>query len=164
MVSRPSSRTSPTPVPIPIPAFSLPSRPLTPHHPPRRIRHGRTPTSPLPPLPPLHDTDQPFTYTIRLYNRAYRFEFCDTASPTHYTLLRPHFVIICYDVSDRRSLVNAQQVWRRGVSRWYEGAEGEVPVMLLGLKRDLRREGEGVVEPLEVGGSFFREGGVGLCG
>lgn len=164
MVSRPSSRTSPPPHP---PSNQAPRLPLPVHRltPPRRIRHGRTPTSALPPLPPLHDTDQPFTYTIRLYARAYRFEFCDTASPTHYTLLRPHFVIICYDVSDRRSLVNAQQVWRGVVSRWYEGQKGgEVPVMLLGLKRDLRREGEGVVEPLEVGGSFFREGGVGLCG
>ncbi|KAL9042001.1 MAG: hypothetical protein Q9214_003918, partial [Letrouitia sp. 1 TL-2023] len=103
-----------------------------------------------PPL--LRDLDQPFIYDIRIYNRPYRFEFFDTASPTHYTLLSPDFVIICFDISSRTSLVNAKEVWRKGVSTWFVGErEGRVPVMLLGLKRDERREDgvEKVVYPQE---------------
>jgi len=97
-----------------------------------------------------------------MYNRPYRFEFSDTAPPEHYTLLSPDSIIICYDISDRRSLVNAQYAWRKEAIRHYnlrrEGiVRGEfaqrgtedIPVMLLGLKRDLRVEGEGTIYPQE---------------
>ncbi|KAA6414539.1 MAG: hypothetical protein FRX48_01288 [Lasallia pustulata] len=84
-----------------------------------------------------------------MYNRPYRFEFYDIAAPEHYTLLQPDFVILCYDISDRRSLVNAQQVWKKEAGRRYSKGDDEVPVMLLGLKRDLRREEEGVIYPQE---------------
>lgn len=89
-----------------------------------------------------------------MYNRAYRFEFSDTASPENYTLLHPNFVVLCYDVNDRRSLVNVQQVWRKDVIRHYAVADETIPVMLLGLKRDLREEGEGVIYPQEVSGAL----------
>ena len=101
-------------------------------------------------LPLLRDLDQPFVYDIRMYNRSYRFEFYDTASPENYTLLQPDFVILCYDISDRNSLVNVQQVWRKDIVRNYAEDREDIPVMLLGMKRDLRREEEGVIYPQEV--------------
>ena len=86
-----------------------------------------------------------------MYNRSYRFEFYDTASPENYTLLQPDFVILCYDISDRRSLINVQQIWRNDVTRLYMSQkEDNLPVMLLGLKRDARVEEEGVIYPQEV--------------
>ncbi|MCJ1282654.1 hypothetical protein MMC26_001979 [Xylographa opegraphella] len=97
----------------------------------------------------LRDLDQPFVYDIRMYNRPYRFEFYDTASPENYTLLHPNFVILCYDVNSRASLLNVQQVWRKEVVRNYARDDESIPVMLLGLKRDLRVEGEGIVYPQE---------------
>lgn len=48
--------------------------------------------------------------------------------------------------------MNAQQVWRKDVIRHYAVADETIPVMLLGLKRDLREEGEGVIYPQEVSG------------
>lgn len=102
------------------------------------------------PLPVLHDMDQPFIFNISMYNRPYRFEFFDTASPENYTLLRPDFIILCYDVTDRRSLINIQQVWRKDVTRHYRRVDEDVPLMVLGLKRDARVEGEGVIFPQEV--------------
>ena len=85
-----------------------------------------------------------------MYNRPYRFEFYDTASPENYTLLHPDFVILCYDINSRKSLVNVQQVWRKDVIRNYAMQDESIPVMLLGLKRDLRVEGEGIIYPQEV--------------
>lgn len=85
-----------------------------------------------------------------MYNRHYRFEFHDTAFPEHYTLLRPDFVVLCYDVSDRRSLVNVQHVWFRRMVESYMKERDDIPVMLLGLKRDLRVEKPGVIYPQEV--------------
>jgi GTPase SAR1 family protein len=87
-----------------------------------------------------------------MYNRHYRFEFYDTAAPENYTLLNPDFVIICYAIDDRRSLINAQQVWRKNATRTYMLRRDDIPVMLLGLKRDLRVEEDGVIYPQEVSG------------
>ncbi|MCJ1391288.1 hypothetical protein MMC18_004151 [Xylographa bjoerkii] len=97
----------------------------------------------------LRDLDQPFLYDIRMYNRLYRFQFYDTASPENYTLLRPNFVILCYNVSDRKSLDNVKQVWRNDVIRNYSHEDESIPVMLLGLKRDLRVECDGIIYPQE---------------
>ena len=85
-----------------------------------------------------------------MYNRLYRFEFYDTASPTNYTLLLPDFVVLCYDINDRRSLTNAAQVWFPQMVKCYMQERENVPVMLLGLKRDLRVEREAVIYPQEV--------------
>lgn len=124
---------------------------------PRQLSQGqnsiRTKTTGL---PLLHDLDQPFIYDVRMYHRTYKFHFYDTASPKNYTLLHPNFVIICYDISDRRSLVNVQHVWRKDVIRHYAVTDEKIPVMLLGLKRDLRVEGEGIIYPQEVGEIQFR--------
>ena len=85
-----------------------------------------------------------------MYNRPYRFEFYDTASPENYTLLRPDFVILCFDIGDRESLTNVQQIWRKDVYRYFTRTADNIPVMLLGLKRDLRDEQEEYVDPHEV--------------
>lgn len=71
-------------------------------------------------------------------------------------MLNPDFVIICFAIDDRRSLVNAQHVWRKNAARLYMRERDDIPVMLLGLKRDLRVEEEGVIYPEEVseGGRF----------
>ncbi len=86
-----------------------------------------------------------------MYNRYYRFEFHDTASPEHYTLLKPDFVVLCYDINDRRSLVNVQHVWFKRMVESYMEDRDDIPIMLLGLKRDLREEKPGVIYPQEVG-------------
>lgn len=101
----------------------------------------------------LHDIDQPFVYDIRMYNRPYRFEFYDTASPQSYTLLQPDLVVLCYDIGNRATLADVQNDWRKQVYLHYYRREDRIPVMLLGLKRDLRVRMErekGMVDPLEV--------------
>lgn len=74
-------------------------------------------------------------------------------------MLNPDFVIICYAVDDRRTLVNAQQVWRKNATRLYMRERDNIPVMLLGLKRDLRVEEEGVIYPEEVSKKKKKGGG-----
>lgn len=115
----------------------------------RRLCHGVS-AADLSDFPVLRDLDQPFPFDISLWNRPYRFEFSDTASPENYALLSPDFVILCYDVNDRRSLVNTKEVWRKIVGRHYKCEGEDVPIMLLGLKRDLRVEGPELVDPQEV--------------
>jgi Ras homolog gene family, member A len=98
----------------------------------------------------LRDIDQPFVYDIRMYNRPYRFEFYDTASPQNFTLLQPDFVILCYDINNRASLEDTQMNWRKRVYLHYR-REDRIPVMLLGLKRDLRvKEADSMVDPMEA--------------
>lgn len=117
---------------------------------PSRLSRGQESLGATGPLPLLHDLDQPFIFNISMYNRPYRFEFFDTASPENYTLLRPDFIIFCYDVTDRRSLSNIPEVWRKDVARHYTRVDEDVPLMVLGLKRDARVEEEGVIYPQEV--------------
>ena len=122
---------------------------------PRRLSHGRNSVRTETKIfPLLRDLDQPFVWDIRMYNRAYRFEFSDTSSPENYTLLHPDFIILCYDISDRTSLVNAQHVWKKEVMRNYCRRKDDIPVMLLGLKRDLRVEDDQIIYPQEVTASL----------
>jgi len=100
-------------------------------------------------LPLLRDLDQPFVYDIRMYNRPYRFEFYDTASPQDYSLLRPDFVVLCYSIDDMMSLVNMQHIWFKRMVECYMREKEDIPVMVLGLKRDLRNEEDGVIYPQE---------------
>ena len=96
-----------------------------------RSRHTRSPT--------LRDTDQPYAFDITLYGRPYRLRFFDTASPTNYTLLHPSFVILCFDISSRASLDSLSTTWLSTVNQHFNYDEN-LPVMLLGLKRDLRKQ------------------------
>jgi Ras family protein A len=95
----------------------------------------------LPPyaLPKLRDSDQPYAFDITLYGRPYRIQFYDTASPTKYTLLRPSFVILCYDITSRASLDSLATNWLPIVNEHFNYDEN-LPVMVLGLKRDLRKQ------------------------
>ncbi|KAH0559725.1 hypothetical protein GP486_003761 [Trichoglossum hirsutum] len=86
-------------------------------------------------LPVLHDLDQPFVFDVKLFNRPYRFEFCDTASPRNYTLLHPDVVVLCYDISNPESLTAVKEKWSKEVHIYYEP---DRPTLMLGLKRDLR--------------------------
>ncbi|KAF2873900.1 P-loop containing nucleoside triphosphate hydrolase protein [Massariosphaeria phaeospora] len=95
----------------------------------------------LPPyeLPKLRDMDQPFTFNISLYARPYTLNFYDTASPMNYTLLQPSFIILCYDISKRSTMQSVREHWSKIVNTHFNYDEA-LPVMVLGLKRDMRRE------------------------
>ena len=90
-------------------------------------------------LPRLRDLDQPFPFNITLYNRPYRFEFSDTASPTNYTLLRPDLIVLCYSIADPASLRSVQEHWKVVVETHFNYNES-LPVILLGLCRDAREK------------------------
>jgi GTPase SAR1 family protein len=76
----------------------------------RRISQGRQSLNGKTPINLLRDMDQPFIFEVRSRKGQYRFEFHDTSSPESWRLLRPDLVIICYDISQRLSLVNLQRV------------------------------------------------------
>jgi hypothetical protein len=58
----------------------------------------------------LRDIDQPFIFEARNRAGAYRLEFYDTSSPENWRLLEPDVIIICYDISQRLSLINMQRL------------------------------------------------------
>lgn len=90
-------------------------------------------------IPMLRDMDQPFVFNITPSNSKppFRFEFFDNDAPDNYTLLEPDFVILCYDISNRESLESVRAHWRKRVILTFR-KEDRIPVMVLGLKRDLR--------------------------
>ncbi|KAK5715871.1 hypothetical protein LTR15_009696 [Elasticomyces elasticus] len=90
-------------------------------------------------LPTLHALDQPYPFNISLYNRKYRLEFSDTASPTNYTLLKPAVIILCYSIADPVSLHNLKALWRKEVDGHFSTDE-RIPVIVLGLQRDVRKK------------------------
>ena len=90
-------------------------------------------------LPRLRDLDQPFTFDIRMYNRPYRFEFYDTASPENYTLLKPAMIILCYSIADPKTLTSLHTTWKYVVETHFN-ADESLPVVVLGLKRDVRSQ------------------------
>jgi Ras homolog gene family, member A len=95
----------------------------------------------LPPynLPVLRDLDQPYEFNIRTKKGQLRFLFFDTASPTNYSLLEPDFILLCYDISNRDSLESLKTRWKPEITSHFNYDE-RLPVMVVGLKRDLRRE------------------------
>ena len=100
------------------------------------------------PLPVLRDLDQPFPFNIRMYNRPYRFNFYDTSSPENFNLLRPALVILCYSIADPESLASVQKHWKPLVETQFND-DDTLPVILLGLKRDVRGQEDygGSVKP-----------------
>ncbi|OAA67218.1 Rho-like protein [Niveomyces insectorum RCEF 264] len=90
-----------------------------------------------PPL--LRDSDQPFVFELRSRTQAFRLEFSDTASPENWRCLRPDVVVLCYDVSHRPSLASLQSRWTKEVRTVFAAHSDLLPVLVLGLKRDLRR-------------------------
>ncbi|KAK3344079.1 P-loop containing nucleoside triphosphate hydrolase protein [Lasiosphaeria hispida] len=116
-----------------------------------RISQGRQNFHGMRPITLLRDIDQPFVFEIRSRKGLYRFEFFDTSSPETWKLLRPNLVIICFDISQRLSLINLQRVWIKEFRTTF--ASGDVtPVLVMGLKRDLRSEEDpnGIIYPQEA--------------
>ncbi|TVY32432.1 GTP-binding protein [Lachnellula subtilissima] len=99
-----------------------------------------------------HILTTPFIFDINLKSTPYRFQLYDTASPESWTLLTPHVVILCYDISSRLSLINVQRLWSREIPRTFPSLADSLPVLLLGLKRDLRSEQDpnGIIYPQEA--------------
>ena len=98
----------------------------------------------------MRDFDQPFVFDLRGRTQPYRLEFYDTSSPTNYTLLRPNLIILCYSITSLDSLDSLKTKWKTIVESHFNYDES-LPVMVLGLKRDLRREGvDGMVFPQEA--------------
>ncbi|WPG99982.1 putative transforming protein rho [Acrodontium crateriforme] len=93
------------------------------------------------PLPVLHDLDQPYPFNIRMYNRPYRFEFYDTASPKHFTLLRPSLIILCYSIAQPDSLRSLGSKWKEIVESHFNYDES-LPVIVVGLQRDVREKSD----------------------
>lgn len=76
-----------------------------------------------------------------MYNKPYTFLFSDTSSPENYTLLRPSVIVICYDISNPSTLKSVKTRWRQEVDTHFNVSERQ-PVVLLGLKRDVREESD----------------------
>ncbi|PLN85767.1 P-loop containing nucleoside triphosphate hydrolase protein [Aspergillus taichungensis] len=98
----------------------------------------------------LRDTDQPFLFDIRFTKKVFTLEAYDVASPNqHWTTLNPDVVLLAFDISNRETLAGLK-AWRHDIIRYFQHGQGErIPVMLVGLKRDLRKEGEGIIYPQE---------------
>ncbi|KAL1971263.1 hypothetical protein VTN77DRAFT_215 [Rasamsonia byssochlamydoides] len=102
------------------------------------------------PLQLLHDSNQPFVYDIRFSKKSFRLEFYDTANPNqHWTSLQPDVVLLAFDISNRATL-DGLKGWRNDITRYFQSGAGErIPVMMIGLKRDLREENESIIYPQE---------------
>lgn len=117
------------------------------------------------------DGDQPFIYDIRFSRKKFTLEIYDTASPNqHWSTLQPDVVVLAFDISNRETLAGLKAVtssywteypyflantnqWRHDIIRYFQHGHGErIPVMMLGLKRDLRKEEEGIIYPQEASG------------
>ncbi|KAI2900665.1 hypothetical protein CBS63078_6952 [Aspergillus niger] len=98
----------------------------------------------------LRDSDQPFIYEIRFSKRSFTLEVYDTASPNqHWSTLQPDVILLAFDISNRDTLNNLRN-WRNDITRYFQNGYGErIPIMLIGLKRDLRVEGNGIIYPQE---------------
>ncbi|OQD75993.1 hypothetical protein PENDEC_c005G03056 [Penicillium decumbens] len=122
-----------------------------------RLKSGKRPTPPQPgsapdsPPAPLRDTDQPFIYDIRFSKKKFTLEMYDTSNPNqHWTSLQPDVVVLAFDISDRETLAGLRG-WRNDIIRYFQHGHGErIPVMMLGLKRDLRKEGKDIIYPQET--------------
>jgi len=65
-------------------------------------------------------------------------------------LLNPNVIVLCYDISTRLSLTNLQRLWNKEIRALTSTAE--IPILILGLKRDLRSEMDpkGIIYPQEA--------------
>ncbi|POR33910.1 GTP-binding protein RHO2 [Tolypocladium paradoxum] len=103
------------------------------------------------PIPLLRDIDQPYIFNINLGPKSYCLEFHDTSSPDNWRLLDPDVIVICYDISQRLSLINMKRYWVDEVKTAFKRSDS-LPVVILGLKRDLRSETDpnGIIYPHEA--------------
>jgi len=111
------------------------------------VRNGKLDPSSSPPARVFSSSSsssgEPLTFDVTLFNRPYKFRIYPSTAPLFVDAFPPEpaFTIIAFSVSSRESLHNAQFYWRRQLSLHYAELEHEMPVMLLGLKRDERHEG-----------------------
>ena len=75
-----------------------------------RISRGANSIDGNAPITLLEDDDQPFIFELRNRRRVYRLEFYDTAFSEDWRLLEPDLILICYDISQRLSLINMERV------------------------------------------------------
>ncbi|KAJ4269602.1 hypothetical protein NW762_001269 [Fusarium torreyae] len=61
------------------------------------------------PIPMLRDIDQPYIFGINTGTKQFQFEFFDTSSPDNWRTLDPDAIVICYDISQRLSLINMKR-------------------------------------------------------
>ncbi|KAH6695837.1 P-loop containing nucleoside triphosphate hydrolase protein [Plectosphaerella plurivora] len=103
------------------------------------------------PITLLRDIDQPFIFDIKMGGRAFRLEFYDNNCPDNWRLLNPDLVVLCYDISQRLSLINMQRQWVTDVKSSFQRID-TLPIVVLGLKRDLRSETDpnGIIYPQEA--------------
>ncbi|CCE26906.1 hypothetical protein E4U35_006601 [Claviceps purpurea] len=103
------------------------------------------------PIMLLRDMDQPFVFNIDLRDKKYRLEFSDTSSPDNWRLLDPDVIVLCYDISQRLSLINMKRYWVDEVKKTFKRSD-TLPIVVLGLKRDLRSEQDpnGIIYPQEA--------------
>ncbi|KAM0475610.1 hypothetical protein ACHAPX_006933 [Trichoderma viride] len=103
------------------------------------------------PIPLLRDIDQPYTFSVNMSSNRYRFEFYDTSSPENWRLLDPDVIIICFDISQRLSLINMKRYWINEVKQAFSRRDS-LPVVIMGLKRDLRSEDDpnGIIYPQDA--------------
>ncbi|KAF2963754.1 hypothetical protein GQX73_g9828 [Xylaria multiplex] len=85
------------------------------------------------PITLLRDTDQPFIFELRNRRRAYRLEFYDTAYPGDWRLLEPDLIL-----------------WIKEIRSAFPTSD-RIPMIVAGLKRDLRSETDpnGTIYPQE---------------
>ncbi|EXJ87976.1 hypothetical protein A1O1_04903 [Capronia coronata CBS 617.96] len=85
---------------------------------------------------------EPLSWDVTLFGRPYKFRIHVSTSSLFVDPFpaEPAFTIIAFSVSSRESLHNAQFYWRKQLSMHYSDLEHNMPVMLLGLKRDERTE------------------------
>ncbi|KAI1656604.1 P-loop containing nucleoside triphosphate hydrolase protein [Daldinia decipiens] len=115
-----------------------------------RISGGSSSLEGHAPITLLRDINQPFVFEIRNRRDIYRLEFYDTSSPEDWRLLEPDLVLICYDISQRLSLINMQRIWIKQVHANFRTSD-HLPIIVVGLKRDLRSETDpnGIIYPQE---------------
>ncbi|KAL2436529.1 hypothetical protein ABEF95_011666 [Exophiala dermatitidis] len=84
----------------------------------------------------------PFSFDVTLFGRPYKFRIHPSTSTLFVDPFpdEPDFTIIAFSLSSRESLHNAQYYWRKQLSMRYGHLEHNMPVMLLGLKRDERTD------------------------
>ncbi|KAJ5574089.1 uncharacterized protein N7459_008516 [Penicillium hispanicum] len=122
-----------------------------------RLKSGKKPTPSQPNVPYdssfdlLRDGDQPFIYDIQFSKKKFVLEMYDTASPNqHWTTLQPDVVVLAFDISNRETLAGLKG-WRNHIIRYFQHGHGErIPVMMLGLKRDLRKDDGDIIYPQET--------------
>ncbi|RVX73754.1 hypothetical protein B0A52_02644 [Exophiala mesophila] len=94
------------------------------------------------PRPRVFAPSEPVTYDVVLFGRPYRFRVTVSTSTLFIDPFpeQVDFAIIAYSISSRESLHNAQYYWRQQLAMHYADLEHNMPIMLLGLKRDERTD------------------------